>query len=300
MALRPAGRAHPSMDPRLLRSFVAVAEELHFGRAAARLHVSQPPISVHVKRLEADLGVRLFERTQRRVALTAAGTELLGRARRLLDDAARTVAEVQRVARGEVGLLTIGYTSTATHVVLPDILPSFRARHPGIRIELRELRSGQQPDALRAGRIDLGIGCGPIDAPGLVARTIATERLMAALPAEHPLAARATVAPHDLRDVPALAVRRDVEPAWADAAIAALREAGVTPPVVQETDTKVALLGLVAAGMGVALVSESLALVGRRGVVFRSIRGLRLRLPLVLLLPPQPTASAAAFARSWS
>src|SRR4051794_769030 len=107
------------MDPRLLRSFVAVAEELHFGRAAARLHLSQPPLSVHVKRLEADLGVRLFERTNRRVTLTAAGVELLGRARRLLEDADRAVAEVQRVARGETGLVTVGYTSTATHVVLP-------------------------------------------------------------------------------------------------------------------------------------------------------------------------------------
>ena len=284
------------MEPRLLRSFVAVAEELHFGRAAARLHLSQPPLSVHVKRLEADLGVRLFERTQRRVALTTAGAALLERARCLLDDSARAVAEVQRVARGEAGLLTIGYTSTATHVVLPAILPRFRARHPGVRIELRELRSVLQPDALRAQRIDLGLVCGPIEAPGLTERRVASERLMAALPSKHPLARGTRVPVRDLPDHPMVAVRRDIEPAWADAAVGALRAAGVVLEPVQETDTKVALLGLVAAGMGIALVSESLALVGRRGVVFRPIGGLRLALPLMLLAPPHPTPAAAAFA----
>src|SRR5689334_9949487 len=164
------------MDARLLRSFVAVAEELHFGRAARRLHLSQPPLSVHVKRLEADLGVQLFERTRRRVALTTAGAELLERARRLLADAEQAVAEVQRVARGETGRVTIGYTSTATHVVLPEALPRFRAAHPEVRVELVELRSALQPDALRAGRVDLGIVCGPLEAPGLTARPIAHER----------------------------------------------------------------------------------------------------------------------------
>jgi DNA-binding transcriptional LysR family regulator len=284
------------MDPRLLRSFVAVAEELHFGRAAARLHLSQPPLSVHVKRLEADLGVRLFERTKRRVALTTAGAELLDRARRLLDDSARAVAEVQRVARGEAGLLTIGYTSTATHAVLPAVLPRFRARHAGVRIELRELRSALQPDAIRAQRIDVGLVCGPIDADGLATRIVASERLMAALPSRHPLAVRASLRVRDFPDHPSVAVRRDIEPAWADASSAALRAAGVSIEPVQETDTKVALLGLVAAGLGIALVSESLALLGRRGVVFRPITGLDLRLPLMLLTPPQPTAAAGAFA----
>jgi DNA-binding transcriptional LysR family regulator len=284
------------MDPRLLRSFVAVAEELHFGRAALRLHLSQPPLSVHVKRLESQLGVRLFERTKRRVTLTAAGAELLERARRILDESARAVADVQRVARGEAGLLTLGYTSTATHAVLPGVLPRFRARHPGVRIELRELRSAQQPEAIHANRIDLGLVCGPIDAGGLTARTLVSERLLAALPSRHPLAARARVPVRELPGHPCVAVRREIEPAWADAAIDALREAGVILAPVQETDTKVALLGLVAAGMGFALVSESLALLGRRGVVFRPLGGLRLRLPLQLLMPSHPSPTAAAFA----
>jgi len=283
------------MDARLLRSFVAVAEELHFGRAALRLHLSQPPLSVHVKRLEADLGVQLFERTRRRVALTTAGVELLGRARQLLADAEKAVAEVQRVARGETGRLTIGYTSTATHVVLPAALPRFRAAHPDVRVELLELRSALQPDALRAGRIDLGIVCGPLAAAGLTARPIAYERFLAAIPSRHRLAARRTVPLRALDGVEAVTVRRDVEPAWADAAIAAIQAAGVSMLPVQETDTKVALLGLVAAGLGVAIVSESLARLGRRGVVFRPIAGLSLRVPLSLLLPPSPPPTAAAF-----
>ena len=283
------------MDARLLRSFVAVAEELHFGRAALRLHLSQPPLSVHVKRLEADLGVQLFERTRRRVALTTAGVELLGRARQLLADADKAVAEVQRVARGETGRLTIGYTSTATHVVLPAALPRFRAAHPDVRVELLELRSALQPDALRAGRIDLGIVCGPLAAAGLTARPIAHERFLAAIPSRHRLAARRTVPLRALDGVEAVTVRRDVEPAWADAAIAAIQAAGVSMVPVQETDTKVALLGLVAAGLGVAIVSESLARLGRRGVVFRPIAGLSVRVPLSLLLPPAPAPTAAAF-----
>ena len=283
------------MDARLLRSFVAVAEELHFGRAALRLHLSQPPLSVHVKRLEADLGVQLFERTRRRVALTTAGVELLGRARQLLADAEKAVAEVQRVARGETGRLTIGYTSTATHVVLPAALPRFRAAHPDVRVELLELRSALQPDALRAGRIDLGIACGPLAAAGLTARPIAHERFLAAIPSRHRLAARRTVPLRALDGVEAVTVRRDVEPAWADAAIAAIQAAGVSMVPVQETDTKVALLGLVAAGLGVAIVSESLARLGRRGVVFRPIAGLSVRVPLSLLLPPAPAPTAAAF-----
>jgi DNA-binding transcriptional LysR family regulator len=284
------------MDPRLLRSFVAVAEELHYGRAAARLHLSQPPLCIHVKRLEADLGVQLFERTRRRVALTAAGAELLGRARRLLEDAETAVAEVQRVARGETGRVTVGYTSTATHAVLPEVLPRFRAARPDVHVELVELRSALQPEALRGGRIDLGIVCGPLDAPGLTVRPIAHERFMAAIPSAHRLAARRPVPLRALDGVEAVQVRRDVEPAWADAAIAAIRAAGVAMVPVQETDTKVALLGLVAAGLGVAIVSESLALLGRRGVVFRPIGGLPLRVPLSLLQPPSPTPAAAAFA----
>jgi DNA-binding transcriptional LysR family regulator len=284
------------VEPRLLRSFVAVAEELHFGRAAARLHLSQPPLSVHVKRLEDDLGVRLLERTRRRVALTAAGAEFLERARRLLDDSARAVEEVQRIARGEAGRLTIGYTATATHAILPALLPRFRARYPAVHVDLLEVRSAQQPDLLRTRRIDVALACGPVDAPGCAVRVLAAERLMVALPVRHPLAARRSIRVRDLQGVPSVAVRRDVEPAWADAAVAALRAAGLDQRPVQETDTKVALLGLVAAGLGVAMVTESLALLGRRGVVFRPTAALGLRLPLVLLEPPEPTAAAAAFA----
>jgi DNA-binding transcriptional LysR family regulator len=290
------------MDLRLLRSFVAVAEELHFGRAAKRLHISQPPLSVHIRRLEEDLGVRLFERSKRHVALTEAGGALVGRARHLLAEAARTEQDVRRVGRGEAGTLSIAYTPTATYEVLPPLVRAFRAAHPEVRLELCEMRSPDQPDALREGRCELGFACGPVDASGLAVETIAVEELIAVLPAGHELAGRAAVPIRRLARQPFVLVRPDVEPAWADASDRALRRAGAAPRVVQYTDTKLALLGLVAAGVGVSVVSASMRRMAREGVVFAPLSGVSVRLPLVLLeraaLSPRARAFATLAARA--
>jgi len=283
------------MEHRLLRSFVAVAEELHFGRAARRLRISQPPLSVQIRRLEGELGVTLFARDRRNVALTPAGAALLGRARHLLAEVERAAVEVQRVARGERGVLTIGYAATATHQVLPRIVPRFARAHPGLRLELMELPSPAQAPALRERRIELGLACVPVDAHDLVETPLVRERLFVALPRRHPLARRAIVPARSLDGVPMVGIRADIEPSWAHASMRALRAAGAVPELVQETDTKIALLGLVAAGLGVSVLSESTVELGRRGVVYRPIARLALELTLAALTPPAPTPSAAAF-----
>lgn len=283
------------MEPKLLRAFVAVAEELHFGRAAKRLHISQPPLSLQIKRLEAEIGTSLLTRSKRHVALTEAGQVLLGRARQLLSDAERAAAEALRVGRGEAGTLTVGYTATASHRLLPEVVPRFRQRHEGVRLELLELRSAEQPDALRSGRIELGLVCAPVAAEGLLETPLARERLVVALPKRHPLAKKARLTPADLDGQAYVGVRPDVEPAWAEASFRALAAAGAVPRLVQETDTKLALIGLIAAGLGLSVVSESMAVLERRGVVFRPLAGLELRLRLSALAPPSPTPRAAAF-----
>lgn len=284
-----------AMEPRLLRSFVAVAEELHFGRAARRLHLSQPPLSVHIRTLEERLGARLFDRDRRHVALTEAGTFFLSRARQQLADAARACDTTARIARGDAGALTVGYTPTATYEILPRALPAFRAAWPDVTLELVEMRTGLQADALRAGRIELGLACGPVDAPDLEARTLRTERFVAALPLRHPLAKRRTLRLCDLAAFPSIAVRPEIEPAWADAFARALGRAKLTLSIAQHTDSKLALLGLVAAGLGFGIVSESMRTLARDGVVYRAIADLPLAVPLVALLPRAPSPRAQRF-----
>jgi DNA-binding transcriptional LysR family regulator len=286
------------MEHRLLRSFVAVAEELHFGRAAKRLHISQPPLSAQIRKLEDDLGVRLFERDRRGVALTEAGTSLLGRARHLVAEAERAAFEVRRVARGEAGVLAIGYSAAATHRVLPRVVPLFRRKLPNVQLDLREMKSADQADAVREGRIELGLVCAPtpnLDARDLVEHPLVREKCVVVLPAKHRLAKADSVHVRELEGEPYVGVRPDVEPSWAVAAMRALHDAGVRVTVAQETDGKIAMLGLVAAGVGLSVVSESMTELARRGVVYRPLRGLTLRLVLAALCRPTPSPRATTF-----
>lgn len=285
------------LDPRLLRSFVAVAEELHFGRAARRLHISQPPLSVQIKKLEESLGARLFERDRRHVALTEAGAFLLPRARHLLAEAERSASEVLRIARGEAGVLAVGYTPTATYEVLPPLLRAFRKRAPEVRLELLELRSAEQPEALRHGRIEVGLACGPLDPPDLSEHVLVRERFVLAVSRGHRLARGGDVPLRALDGEGLILVRPDLEPAWADACTRALARARIRMPVVQETDGKIAMLGLVAAGLGVSLVSASMMRLGREGVVYRELPELRARVPLTLLTQQAPSPRAAELLR---
>lgn len=283
------------LEPRLLRSFIAVAEELHFGRAARRLHLSQPPLSVQIKKLEEALGTQLFERDRRHVALTEAGALLLDRARHLLGEAARTCRDVRLVGDGEAGVLAVGYTTTATYQVLPPLVAAYRSEHPNVALELIELRSGAMPDALRSRRIELGLACGPLGASDLDERVLVRERVVVAVGTEHPLARRKRLGWRDLDGQAFILVRPDVEPVWAEACSAALRRERVRFSIAQQTDSKLAMLGLVAAGLGVSLVSQSMQRLRRTGVRYVPLAAGSLRLPLVLLSSPAPSPRAREF-----
>ncbi|HEV8547793.1 MAG TPA: LysR substrate-binding domain-containing protein [Polyangiaceae bacterium] len=283
------------MDHRLLTSFVVLAEELHFGRAARRLHLSQPPLSLRIQKLEQDLGVPLFVRTNRHVALTEAGGVLLARARHLLGEHDRARAEVRRVGHGEAGVLSVGYTQTATYEVLPAVVPEFMRSYPQVRLELRELTSPAQAAALREGRIELGIACLPVDAEHLVEHTLARERPVVVVPRAHRFARRKSVPAELLRGEPFVLVDREVEPGWAYGCDAALKNAGIDVKIVQETDTKIALLGLIAAGIGLSVASASIGALGRRGVVLRPLTGLRFQFRLGVLTTAEPSARAEHF-----
>jgi DNA-binding transcriptional LysR family regulator len=282
------------MEHRLLRAFVAVAEELHFGRAARRLHISQPPLSVMIRKLEQDLDTPLLDRTSRRVALTEAGQALLGRARHLLAEAQRAQEEVRRVGRGEGGVLPLGYATPAAYQWLPSVICAHRAAHPATRLELAELRSAAQVDALHEGRIELGFVCLPLDPKGARLQPVLSDPLDVMLPRAHPLAQQSELCVEELQGQPFVMVDPSIEPGWAEATDQALRRAGLHPELAQQTDTKIALMGLVAAGVGIAIGARCTRLLAHPGVVFRPLQGVPLQLEMGLLSSRHPSPRAQA------
>src|SRR5215470_7289796 len=170
------------MELRHIRYFVTVAQELHFGRAAARVHIAQPSLSRQIRDLEAELGLQLFERNRRRVSLTAAGTTFFEEAQLLLARTADAVTAARAAARGERGRLRIAYIPSVVLGGLPEIIRSFRARLPGVEVQLEEMPPAQQIEALRAGRVDVGFARGPVADAGLATETVFEEPLIAALP----------------------------------------------------------------------------------------------------------------------
>ncbi len=265
------------MELRHLRYFVAVAEELHFGRAAERLHIAQPPLSRQIRDLERDVGVELFARGTRGVELTAAGRAFLAEVRQVLAQAERALRAAQRAARGEAGRLRVGFVEAATYSgILAEVLGFFRQHLPEVGLGLFELDSLEQAEALREGRIDVGIvHSAPPDAHRwLRVERVLDDGLVAALPRAHPLAARAQLALADLAAESFVFFPRFTGPVLHDHLIASCRSAGFSPRVVQEAAGWSTLAALVAAGVGVSFAPRSIAQVERPGVVYRPVRGL--------------------------
>lgn len=257
------------MELRHLRYFVALAETLHFGRAAARLHISQPPLTRQIRALETSLGTPLFERSRQGVTLTPAGTALLPEARRLLRDAAALREGAMQAAHGRIGRLNLGFISTAAYNVLPGLLPAFHRTHPGVKLQLREATTDVQLTALREGDLDVGIVLPPVMAPTLRYEPILREPLVAALPAARRWPQRLRLAA--LADEPFVLFPREVGIGMYDLIVAYCRMAGFRPRVEQEAIQMQTIVSLVAAGMGVALVPASLTLMRRTGVVYRTL-----------------------------
>ena len=241
------------MELRQLRHFVALAEEGHFGRAAERVYVVQQALSGSIRKLEDELGVRLFERTTRSVRLTPAGTEFLLGVRQTLSDLERGVLRAQRAARGEVGRLAVGFVSGLAFGGLPEVVRTFRARFPGVTVDLQELTVAEQEDALRAGRIDVGFVLLPVRDPALAREALWRQELVVALPAGHALAARTRLRAGDLADEPFVFFPRHLRAAYFDQVMALCAVAGFQPHIVQEAIEVPTLLSLVAAGLGVFL-----------------------------------------------
>jgi DNA-binding transcriptional LysR family regulator len=260
------------MEFRHLRSFIAVAEELHFGRAAARVHIVQPALSRQIRALEQELGIRLFERDRRRVALTPAGAVFLDEARALLDHAVRAVEAARRADRGELGSLRIGYVPAMVSTGLPEIVRSFRQRYPGVDVRLQEMSPAMQIEALLGERVDVGFVRGPIHEPALATQTVREEPLVAALPSGHRLGSHRRLRVAMLADEPFVIQARSSGPGSHDQILAICRSAGFSPRVVQE-GSQAEVASLVASGAGVAIVPASLRTIRRAGVLYRPLHG---------------------------
>ncbi|WP_175822230.1 LysR substrate-binding domain-containing protein [Burkholderia sp. BCC0419] len=270
--------ADPIPDLRQWRYFATVADERHFGRAAERLSMTQPPLSQAIRALEDALGVALFVRTKRSVALTAVGAALLPDVRRLLASADALPPLARRLARGEAGSLSLAFVSTADYGLLPSLLRAFGARYPQVRLQLAEATSDVQIDELVAGRIDAGLVIPPVPprhAAGLSYLPVVREPLVVAMPA-----GAAPDAPEDepvqLADIAALPLvifPRRLAPGFYDIITGCYGAAGETPRIGQEAIQMQTIVSLVSAGMGVALVPQSLRNLRRTGVVYRPLAG---------------------------
>jgi DNA-binding transcriptional LysR family regulator len=260
------------IDLRRLRSFVAVAETLHFGRAAARLHISQPPLSRQIQQLEREIGTLLLRRNKRHVELTEAGAHLLVDARRMLTDVELMGERARRAALGAIGQLTLGFISAVDYSILPSVLRAFRETYPGVTLDLRELTSDIQLRDLRAERIDAGMLLAPVDDASLMTLPLLREPLVAALPAIDPLARRGRrVSLSALSTRPFILFPRSNAPGLHDMITDFCRSAGFAPRVAQEAIQMQTIVSLVSAGLGVALVPASLMDLRRPGVVYRPL-----------------------------
>lgn len=287
-----------ALTPDRLSAFAALAEELHFTRAAARLHVAQPALTKRIQQLERALGVRLFDRTRRSVRLTAAGELLLPPARSALQGIEAFAAAAGRLAAGDLGRLRVAFTPSAPHHVLPGVVRAFRRQHPDVDCRLTEMGSDEQIERLLAGDLDVGILRPPAHVPArLLCRRFLEEPFVAVLPRDHPLASRRALSLADLAAEPFVLIARRVVRQVHDQVLAACRSAGFTPAVVQEGTHIHSVAALVAAGLGVSVMPASAARLGLRTVVCRPLRHTPLTTVMaVATVRDAPPPAARAFA----
>lgn len=259
------------MELRHIRYFTAVAEELHFGRAAKRLHMAQPPLSQQIRDLERELGVELFKRSSRKVELTSHGRIFLKEAEALLNQAARAEAAVKASKRGEYGLISLGFVTSAIYSVFSPTLREFNSRYPNVEIRCKEMCPATQAEALHKGCIDIGFLRTPLYDPGIATHPLLREWLVLAMATDHPMASKESVSLREFADEPFVLFNRDQGPGLYDQIIAACSDAGFSPNLTQQGSEMQTLLGLVAAGLGVSLVPSSMQNLRRPGLVFKTL-----------------------------
>ena len=254
-----------------LRCFAAVAEELHFGRAAARLNMTQPPLSRQIQVLERILDVQLLERTSRSVRLTAAGRSFLPEAQRILRLAETATHVTRQVAAGRAGVLKLGFTAASAYDFLPRLVTALRQTLPDVTLSLREMVSKDQIEELLAGRIDAALVRPPVTHPDLIAVRALAEPLVVALPAGNPLALRDRLTPGDLGLEPLIAYAPNEARYFHDLVLGLFTEAGIPPRIVQQLTQIHSILALVRSALGIALVPAAAERLRFEDVVFRPL-----------------------------
>ncbi|MEN3382407.1 MAG: hypothetical protein V7608_2451 [Hyphomicrobiales bacterium] len=261
-----------NIEIRQLRQFVALAEELHFRRAAARLGMAQPPLSQAIQKLEKEVGVELLDRSQRRVRLTDAGVVFLAEARRTIVQAARAVETARRAAHGLAGSLRVTYVGAATYDFLPGLIRAYRVHYPDVELELMERTTAAQARALQRGEADVGLVRPPVfNADDLHCAPVLRERLVVALPEDHRLVKETTIELRDLADENFIMFPAHEGPGFHARIVSACEATGFSPRVVQRAVQMHAIVALVVAGLGVALVPASMRSMRQLGVVYREI-----------------------------
>lgn len=269
------------MELRHLRYFVAVAEERNFNRAAERLHISQPPLSRQIRQLEDSLGVELLVRGSRPLELTRAGQFFYDRTVQFLAHGIELENMTRRIAEARRSL-TVGFVASTLYGILPRMIRRFRASHPEIALQLLEMTSLEQLQALKEGKIDLGFGRIRYESPGIRRITLRNEPLMAALVADHPLSGRPFLTLKELQPEPLLLYPQAPHPNFADQVLALFQEASLEPySVITVRELQVAL-GLVAAGEGIALVPECMSSLRRNEVVFKTLSEPQMVSPIII------------------
>lgn len=259
------------IELRHLRYFLAVAETLHFSRAAKRLGIAQPPLSQQIKRLEQLLGHALFERTTRGVKLTLAGQLLAKRAQSTMEKVDEDLAQVRRLGRGEEGTLTVGFSGSVMFTELPAAIQSYRRRYPKVELRLRELVTTAQIAALLNGTLDLAYLRDGDPTEGIRITTLLKEKYVAVLPEAHPLAQRRSLSVKALEGEPFIMFARRMGPLAYDRTIACCERSGFRPNIVQDAPQWLTLVRLVAAGLGVSLAPACVSRVAMPGAVYREI-----------------------------
>ena len=296
--------AGAAIELRVWRQFLALADTLHYGRAAARLHITQPPLTQAIQQLERRLGTLLFERTRRSVALTPAGALMVEPARQLLVQAAALQTRARDAAAGELGRVRVGFISTVGFGPLPRWLRAFREQCPGIAIELIEATSDVQLKAFERGEIDVGFmlhapGLAPVAPVPLQRLSLGIEPLVLALPDGVAWAAARRLRAADVLAQPLVIFPRTATPSLYDAVLAFYHRRGVTPRIAQEATQMQTIVNLVSAGLGVALVPQAVTQLQRPGVAYRplpaALAGDAPRCETSLLWPGRPAPPAARF-----
>lgn len=260
------------IELRHLRYFLAVAETLHFSRAAELLGIAQPPLSQQIKRLEQLVGHRLFDRTTRGVKLTLAGQLLAQRARTTIEKVEDDLAQVRRLGRGEEGTLTVGFSGSVMFAELPAAIENYRRRFPKVELRLRELPTSGQIAALLDGTIDLAFLRDGDPTEGVEMSTLFAERYVAVLPEAHALARKRTIRVRDLQNLPFILFARRLGPLAFDRTVACCERNGFRPNIVQDAPQWPTLVRLVAAGLGVSLAPACVASVAIPGAVYREVQ----------------------------